>query len=226
MNQMQVLGRLAAITLVCSSSALAAGISAAGEGAQPATTGKTATTATATKAATNPAQDAAMAEMMKYAMPGKPHAQLKAMEGTWKAVVKSWSSPGEPTTSEGTMTNRMILGGRYLEGQFRGKFFDQPFEGISLTGYDMKKNELISLWLDSMSTTWMTQNGTLSTDGKEMTARGMADGPTGQPTQYKSVTRIVDPNKHVYTMSSMTDGKETPVMEITYTRQGTTLSGQ
>jgi hypothetical protein len=41
------------------------------------------------------------------------------MLGRWKAVVKSWNGPGEPTVSEGTSENRMILGGRYLEQKFQ-----------------------------------------------------------------------------------------------------------
>ncbi len=164
------------------------------------------------------AHQAAMAEMMKYANPGKPHEQLKAMEGTWAAVVKSWTGPGEPLVSKGTMVNKMILGGRYLEGRYAGNFMDQPFEGYSLTGYDMKKNELISLWIDNLSTTWMAQNGNLSADGKELVVKGTADGPDGKPSEFKSVTKVVDANKHVFTMTTMMEGKEMPMMEITYTR--------
>ncbi|MGH7725661.1 MAG: DUF1579 domain-containing protein [Candidatus Eiseniibacteriota bacterium] len=182
-------------------------------------------------AQTPPAMDAAMqaqmAEMVKLGTPGKPHEQLKAMEGTWNADVKSWMGPGEPTVSKGTMVNKMILGGRFLESRYSGKFLDQTFDGVGLTGYDNKKNEIITLWLDSMGTSWMMQNGKWSADGKEIQVSGTADGFDGKPTTFTSTTKVVDNNKHVYTMSTMMGGKDTPVMEITYTRaSGTTAAGQ
>jgi hypothetical protein len=157
-------------------------------------------------------------EWLKDAQPGKPHEALKPMVGRFKAVVKTWTGPGDPIVSEGVMENAMILGGRYLEGRYQGSFNGQPMEGISLTGYDMKKGELVSLWLDNMSTTWMAQTGALSDDGSTMTVHGTVDGPDGRPMPVKSVTRIVDANQHVSTMSGTMNGQAVPMMEITYTR--------
>ena len=42
------------------------------------------------KAATDPAHDAAMTEMMAAAQPGPMHQALTSMAGTWKATVKMW----------------------------------------------------------------------------------------------------------------------------------------
>ena len=96
---------------------------------------------TAAAPAADPAHDAMMAEMMKYSMPGKEHAMLKGLEGTWKATVKTWTGPGEPTVSTGTMHNEMELGGRMLEGSFKGDMMGMKMEGLSLMGFDNKKQQ-------------------------------------------------------------------------------------
>jgi hypothetical protein len=179
---------------------------------------KTETAATKDAPKTDPAHDAMMAEMMKYAAPGPNHAKLKTMEGKWKAVVKSWFAPGEPTVSEGTSENRLVLGGRYLEQEFKGTMMDQPFEGYGLTGYDNKKNVFTTLWVDNTSTSMMNGNGSLDESGKEITVKGVMDGPAGTPIDYKTVTRIVDETKHVFSMYGIMEGKEQLMMEITYTK--------
>jgi hypothetical protein len=167
---------------------------------------------------TGAADDAMMAEMMKYASPGPGHEKLKAMEGKWKTVSKMWLAPGEPTVTEGSSENRLILGGRYLEQRYQGTFMGQPFEGYGLTGYDNKKSVYTTLWVDNTSTEMMTGEGEMDAAGKELVFRSMGAGPDGRPMETKSVTRIVDPNRHVFSMYGMVDGKEQLMMEITYTR--------
>jgi hypothetical protein len=179
----------------------------------------TMTAAAGTPKKSDPAADAAMAEMMKYANPGPQHEKLKAMEGTWDAVVKSWMGPGEPVVSKGVMKNEMELGGRVLESKYKGEFQGQPFDGFGMTGYDLKADKLLSLWTDTMSTSWMVMDGKMSSDGKEMTTTGTMDGMDGKPMPVRTVTKIEGPDKHVYSMYGQMNGQEVPVMEITYTRK-------
>jgi uncharacterized protein DUF1579 len=179
---------------------------------------KTDAKATKTEMKTDPAHDAMMAEMMKLGAPGPNHARLKTMEGKWKAVVKSWFAPGEPTVSEGMAENQLVLGGRFLEQEFKGTMMDQPFEGYGLTGYDNKKNVFTTLWIDNMGTAMTTGNGSIDAAGKELTVKSISDGPDGKPMEMKLVTRMVDANKHVFSMYGLLDGKEQLMMEITYTR--------
>jgi hypothetical protein len=162
------------------------------------------------------AKDAMMADMMKYANPGPQHAILKAMVGTWNATTKSWAGGAEPTVNKGVMKNEMTLGGRYLESKYKGTYDGKPFEGYGLTGYDTKRDQLISLWMDSMSTSWSAMSGAISADGKEMTSSGTMDGTDGKPMPVRTVTRIESPSKHVFTMYGSFNGQEMPMMEITY----------
>ncbi|MBI5709785.1 MAG: DUF1579 domain-containing protein [Candidatus Eisenbacteria bacterium] len=178
----------------------------------------------AAKAAAKPeasapaAPDSMMAEMMKLATPGPAHATLKAMEGKWKAVVKSWNGPGEPSVSEGTAENRMILGGRYLEERFQSTMMQMPFEGYGLTGYDNASHRYQSLWVDNMSTSMMTSAGAMDDAGKTLTMTATAPGPDGKPMDMRMVNKIVDENTHVFSMYGIMGGQEQLMMEITYTR--------
>jgi len=167
----------------------------------------------------DPAMEAQMAEMMKYANPGPQHEKLKAMVGTWDATVKSWMGTPEPTVSKGVMKNEMTLGGRLLESSYKGEWAGQPFDGFGLTGYDLKENKLKSLWTDTMSTAWMVMDGSISADGKELSSAGTMDGMDGKPMAVRTVTKIESNDKHVYTMYGTMNGQEMPVMEITYNRK-------
>lgn len=167
----------------------------------------------------DPATEAQMAEMMKYANPGPQHEKLKAMVGTWDATVKSWTGSPEPMVSTGTMKNEMMLGGRLLESKFSGKWMDQSFDGYGLTGYDIKAGKLKSFWTDTMSTAWMVFDGGMSADGMELTSAGTMDGMDGKPMQVRTVTKVEGADKHVYTMYGQVQGKEMPMMEITYNRK-------
>ena len=170
------------------------------------------------EAKVDPAQQAAMAEMMKLAAPGPAHEKLKAMEGKWKAVQKSWFAPGEPTVTDGTSECKLVLGGRFLEQRYKGVSMGQPFEGYGLTGYDNKKGAYTMLWIDNMATAMMTGEGSMDAAGQDLTMKAMGDGPDGKPTEFKMVTHVVDANRHVFSLYSTIDGKEQLMMEITYTR--------
>jgi hypothetical protein len=141
------------------------------------------------------------------------------MEGTWKAVVKSYNAPGKPAISEGLSENRMMLGGRYLEQRFQSTMMDQPFEGYGLTGYDNATHRYTYLWVDNMSTSMMTGGGTMDETGKMLTTTATMPGPDGKPADVKMVTKIVDANTHVFSMYGVMGGKEQLMMEITYTRK-------
>ena len=176
------------------------------------------TAATAAAAPDEAAMKAMMAEMEKLAKPGKEHDGLKAYEGKWKATVKSWMAPGEPTVSEGTMENKMQFGGRTLEGRYKGSFMGQPFEGVSLMGYDNMKKEYWSFWTDNLSTGNSLQTGPAGADPNTIVVKGMMPGMDGKPAEFTSTTKMVDANKHVMTMTTMAAGQSMTVMEITYTR--------
>ena len=166
------------------------------------------------------AQDAMMAEMAKYAAPGPMQTDfMKPLTGTWKTVTTTYMGP-KPETSEGTCTRSMVLGDRFLESKHSGVFAGVPFEGMELLGFDTRKNQFSSVWIDNMGTSMaVSTSGSYDAATKTLTINSSFDDPvSGKPMAYKMVTHIVDPNKHVFTMLGNRDGKDFTEMEITYTR--------
>lgn len=176
------------------------------------------TTMEQAKPKTDAAHDAMMAEMAKLGAPGEQHAWLKGCEGKWKATVKSWYAPGEPTVSEGTSDQKMVLGGRFLEQRFKSALLGQPFEGIGFTAYDNVKQEFQSYWIDTWSTQVMVMTGALDPGRKVLTLKGSMPGPDGAPMTMKSVTKIVDEKTQVFSMYAVMGEQDQLMMEITYSR--------
>jgi hypothetical protein len=158
----------------------------------------------------------------KLATPGAPHKMLAGMEGSWNARTKFWTEPNKPPTeSTGTCEQKMILGGRFLQQEFAGDMMGSPFTGIGVIGYDNHTKRYISTWVDSMGTAILVFEGTASADGKTITQESRYDDPIKGPLKWRSVTRIVDENTHVFEMyEAGKSGKEEKMMEITYTRKG------
>ncbi len=173
-----------------------------------------------------PAQDAAhdtmMEAWMKLAEPGKHHEHLKPLAGTWKSTTKWWMGPGEPDISQGVSKNTWILGGRFLQTEFKGTSEGNPFEGLGLLGYDNAKKQHVSVWCDTMSTMIGVSYGTCDDSGKVFTYVSTYDDPmTGQPKKSKWVTKVINDNKYVFTVHNIdTDGKEIQELEVTYVRAG------
>jgi hypothetical protein len=180
---------------------------------------KDAAAASADKAAKGQ-QDAMMAEMMKYANPGPMHALLDPLVGKWKTVNKSWMGPGEPIVSEGECERMWLLGGRFLQSKYTGTFQGMPFEGMELLGYDMKKKEYSSVWIDNMGTTLsLGTGGQTDPSGKLFTMTSSFDDPvTGKSVPYRMVTKVIDNNSHTFSMIGTNNGKDYTQMEISYTR--------
>lgn len=103
----------------------------------------------------------AMKTMMEAGTPGAQHAMLAKYDGNWNAETTMWWAPdSKPQISKGSCTNKMIMGGRYQQSNFKGDFAGFPFEGTSITGYDNAKKAFFSTWMDNMSTGTMKMEGT------------------------------------------------------------------
>jgi len=157
----------------------------------------------------------------KLGTPGEPHKVLAAMQGNWNTANRFWTEPGKPPMENtGTCEQKMILGGRFLQQEFRGEMMGTPFTGIGVLGYDNYTRTYVSTWMDSMSTAILFFEGIADEDGKTITQICHHDDPIKGPMKWRSVTKIVGENRHEFEMYS-TDktGKEEKMMEIVYTRR-------
>ena len=147
--------------------------------------------------------------------PGPEHERLKQLEGTWEATIKS--DAGE---SKGTMTYKTDVKGMWLVGDFQGEFGGEKFQGKALDGYDVRKKQYVSVWVDSWSATPMLSTGSFDKDGKVLTMTGEGTGMDGKPTKFKSVTQLKDKDTMKFTMYMLDkDNKEQVMMTINYKRK-------
>ena len=165
----------------------------------------------------------AMKSMMEYGTPGEPHKMLAKSNGTWTGEVTMWMAPdAPPSTSKMTMTNKMIMDGRYQVSEAKGDMMGMPFNGMSTTGYDNHKKVYVSTWIDNMGTGVMKMEGPWDEASKSMTLTGTMMNPaTGKECDFKEVFRIIDDNNQVMEMygPDLQTGKQYKNMEIKLTRK-------
>jgi Protein of unknown function (DUF1579) len=163
-----------------------------------------------------------LAAMMKLAAPGEHHQHLARLAGDWKAASKMWMEPGAPPIeSAGTMHVEPILGGRFVQSQYKGAFLGLNMQGLGLDGYDNVTHKHVGMWIDNMGTIMMTFEGTCTDGGRVTTTTSdFTDPATGKPTTMKSVVTLVDENKFVFEAYMKAAGVPDFVksVEITYTR--------
>src|SRR5688572_10988452 len=96
-------------------------------------------------AQTKPSPEA-IQKMLEPMKPVAEHQELAALAGRWTQEV-TYSMGGPPMKSSGTVTNRMILGGRFLisEGCSANPagpgIGDPTLETMSIYGFDRRTNE-------------------------------------------------------------------------------------
>ncbi|HEV3440911.1 MAG TPA: DUF1579 domain-containing protein [Gemmata sp.] len=143
--------------------------------------------------------------------PGKQHDHLMRLVGTWDAETES---------GKGTMTYKMGLGGLWLIGDFEGEFGGMKFQGKGLDTYDSATKKYRSVWVDSFSTSPRIMEGNLDKDDKVMTMTGEGRGADDKPAKFKSVTEIKDADMVNFSLFMVDkDGKEQPIVNITYKRK-------
>jgi hypothetical protein len=164
---------------------------------------------------------AVMETYAKLATPGEPHKGLATLVGSWETKTKAWMKPDQaPMESKGSCEQKMILGGRFLQSECTGDMMGSKYTGIGVTGHDNHTKKYQATWMDSMGTAIYFLEGPGGADTKIITMEGMMDDPMEGPMKVRSVTRILNNNTHLFEMyGTGKSGKETKMMEMTYTRK-------
>lgn len=169
-----------------------------------------------------PMDQQAMMEMWKkLAEPGEPHKLFASLAGSWTTNTKEWMEPGKPPMeSAGSVEMKMLLDGRFLQQEFAGDMMGQPYRGVGISGYDNLRKRYVTAWIDSMGTGIFMMEGTAGADGRTITLKGQHEEPGGGRMTHRAVWKIVDANSQTFEMyGAHGQGKETKMMEITYTRK-------
>jgi hypothetical protein len=152
------------------------------------------------------------------ATPGPQHERFKSLVGTWKAEVKHFHGP-EPEVTNGTSTYVLLMGGRFIQEDFKGEMMGKPFEGRGITGYDNNTKKYQGVWIDTMGTAITLMEGQHDEATKTTTMSGEMSTPMGAPIKMRGTEKQVDPNTRLFEMyMTGPDGTEMKTMEITYTR--------
>lgn len=153
---------------------------------------------------------------------GRHHRLLEPIIGRWDVSARFYMSPNEPpAVDKATFDRKWILGGRYYMEEYKGRWMGEPFEGVGLGGYDNHKRRYITVWADSMSTAFFTEEGEVDAAGKVFTHSGTMDDPVLKVTKkIRSVIRVESNDKHTLEMyETGPDGQEQKTMELVCTRR-------
>jgi len=160
--------------------------------------------------------------MMKASTPGPNHEKLTSLAGEWTFKNKMWMKPSEPPTeSTGSVNYKELLGGWFIQGEYRGDMMGMAFAGIGIMGYDNNNQQFQSSWIDNFGTAIMFMTGSYDASSGSITFKGEVDDPMkpGTKVKVREVVRIDSPDSHTMEMYETRDGKETKTMEIVYTRK-------
>ena len=153
--------------------------------------------------------------------PTSEHNRMTRAEGVWDASVEiSVGPPGTPPQlSKAVETNRLCCGGLWLVTEFKSNSGSAPFEGHGITGYEPEKKKYVSTWIDSDLTSPMVSEGAYDAAGMTLTLRGSMTSK-GKTLQWRSVEAWKNDDTRQFTVFMRgPNGKETPSLNVTYTRR-------
>jgi hypothetical protein len=155
--------------------------------------------------------------MTNFMTPGDMQKILAAADGKWSEDISLWMAPGQPPSkSTGTVDYKMILGGRYQQGNITASFGGMPYEALSITGYDNMKRLFFSSYVDNMGTGVLNMEGPYDAATKTITLTGTELDPvTGKEMKMRETLKMVDDHTEVTAMYDITGGKEVKLLEIT-----------
>ncbi|WP_158563329.1 DUF1579 domain-containing protein [Chitinophaga silvatica] len=167
------------------------------------------------------AQDSAA--MMKawtaYMTPGPEQQKLALLEGDFTCDMTFWDNPDKPMKNTGNCTNKMIMGGRYLESRYSGNMMGTQFEGLGTLGFDNAIKTFIDTWIDNMGTGITVLEGhMIGADILELKGQ-VVDPMTGRRRNVRQTLKWVDANHHTLEMFHEMNGKEVKTMQINLTRK-------
>ncbi len=159
---------------------------------------------------------------MRLATPTENHRALAPLVGRFTLVSKSWmDADSAPEEMRGTMENRWILGGRFVQGTLESRMSGMPIEGVQTLGFDNAKQRYVATWIDSLGTSMMpVMEGSADASGKVITFTGTMDDPVKMKTfALRETWTIKNDDEHDVEMWATESGApEFKMLEIVYTR--------
>jgi hypothetical protein len=145
-----------------------------------------------------PAQDASkagkalsMADPAKFTKPGEEHEKLARYVGAWNIEIRMGS--GAALAYQGAATNRMTVGGRFLQMEFQAQGKSNTTEGIFTLSFDTRHQRFSIIAMDSFGTYFVTSSGKRDEASGKIRMLGTDDDPLMKSMGYtKEFIHIVD----------------------------------
>lgn len=166
-----------------------------------------------------------MKAMIAAGTPGEMHQRLAKSEGAWVGKSRMWLAPGapEPLAGECTLTNTVLMDGRYAQGEMDGEMPGMgPFRGLGIVGFDNVTQKFVGSWIDNMSTGIMNGVGEPSKDGKTLSWTFTYNCPIRRaPAVMRQVETYPDADTMIFEMwaTDPKSGQEYKCMRIDFTRK-------
>ncbi|MEM9167302.1 MAG: DUF1579 family protein [Planctomycetota bacterium] len=147
------------------------------------------------------------------------HGHMKAMVGVWDGHLTAEMPGGEKFESHGTMTNELIMDGRFLRGTWEGEMMGEPYSGVSIMGYSSVEGEYQGVWIDSTANQISYTTGGL-VDDNTLAMHGEETNPaSGMTMRYRDILHQKDDDHSSFTRMYITPMGEVEGFKIEYTRR-------
>ncbi len=134
-----------------------------------------------------PTKDEMIAAMEQMSAPSKEHEVLAAMAGEFSSVGNASFGPGMDLSWKGTENAKMILGGRYLEVDFKADAGEKPaINGKTIYGFDTRTSKYTVWGIDTLGTYSVSAEGDYDATTKTLTLEGK-NKEQGQEIKFKYV---------------------------------------
>jgi len=154
--------------------------------------------------------------------PVKEHEWLQKFVGEWVADTDIFMEPGKPPVKSKGVETVKAVGGFWIVGEGTGECMGMTMQNRLTLGYSPEKKKYIGSWIDSMTSTFWTYEGTVDASGKILTLE--AEGPCpmkpGTLSKFREVTEFKSPDHRVFSSSILgDDGKWTTMVVVDYQRK-------
>jgi len=161
-------------------------------------------------------------KMQEFSTPGPEHKLLESLNGSWVAGLQSFSSDTSlPVPGKATITQKSELGGRFFHSTFSGIIMGQPFEEVSISGFNNAKKQYHSILYNNRGTGFVFMEGHYNHITQTFTWTGtQTDLITGGNRKIKKIVKIN--NKNAFTLilyETGSNAKERKVLEGIFTKR-------
>ena len=115
-------------------------------------------------------------EQLKRTRPGPEHEQLARYAGAWDIEVKLGGGP-TAMVYQGAADSRIIVGGRFLQIEYRGQGKAGNTDGAFIVGFDSRHKRYAIVALDNFGTYFVTSQGKRDEATAKIKMLGTDDDP-------------------------------------------------